>query len=1104
MHPFISRFSFGIALFSTSICFAQITTDGTVGARQTLTGTDMQIGAELGSTRGTNLFHSFQTFDIPTGHSATFTGSDKIQNVISRVTGGKTSNIDGQLRSKVGKADVYLINPSGVVMGPNASVDVPAALHLSTADEVRFSDGSRYSARDSARSSLTIATPESFGFLSPQPAKLIVNGSQLKVNTGKSMTLTGGDIEITSSSVEKPAKLTAPGGAIRIETGGKTGKTVAINKPSEKPSDGQLTVKNARIDTSGDGGGLIAVRAGSVELKNTNLVADNLGATTPVGGIDLSIANALVLSASRIQSNSFANGASGGIRIQAGDLAIRQDGAETLTGIVSEVEPEATGSAGGITITVDGLLEMHELVGIESSTFGYGNGGAITINTNELLMNGEGLHLFYRGADFIAGIASEVAPNASGNAGNVTITVANTLSVLNSGSLSSSTLGLGNAGMLNVRADKLSLNGAEAFLGSAAGTGSTGQAGNMTVTVNDLIEVLNGALILSGTFGDSNAGSLFIFAKDMRIGGCYAFGYCSGMTSNAYPNSTGSAGTINLTLSGLLEVFDGAAITTNSMGAGNAGIINVMAENARFDGVEKPDWFTGIASAAYPESTGQAGAINLTVNNAIEIFNGAAIGTSTYSVGNAGAIIVKAKSMQLDADGNLNHLSGIGSTAEFGSNGNAGTVSLDIDGLLEILNGAEISSSIWGTGNAGMVTVQADALRLDGQFSAVVSSANIGSSGNAGNVNLTIDGLLEVFNGAKISTSTWTTGEAGNVLITAKEALLDGGGIVNLDGGAIVNSPTTIYSDAYFSSTGNAGTVTLNIDGLLKVRNGAAISTNAWSVGDAGTVTLHVGNLLLDGTNSLISSRTFEFATGNVGNIDVVANKLTINNGAQISIAALQTLTDPSTARADGLIHVTANQLELNDSFITSESSGNVPASAIQIDGGYLWLRNSQITTSANTGNGGDIQLNPQYLILEGGFIQANTGGAGAKGGDIFINSPTLITNYHQLDVGQLERQIFIPNSERNSIQAAAPGGEQGNIDILALNLDISASIAPPAAPFGDPDDLLADICRSLNGPLASSLIDRGNGGVPTAATAPVAVSLGGARLNQILNSTLK
>ncbi|MBV5310722.1 hypothetical protein, partial [Chromatium okenii] len=557
--------------------------------------------------------------------------------------------------------------------------------------------------------------------------------------------------------------------------------------------------------------------------------------------------------------------------VHAGDLTIRQDGAETLTGVMSEVEPEATGAAGGVSITVDGMLEMRGAVGIESSTFGAGNGGMVVVNANELLMDGEGVNIFYRGAEFIAGIATEVTPNASGNAGNLSVTVTNTLSVLNSGSLSSSTVGSGNAGVFTVRAGNLSLDGVQAFLGTAAGIGSTGQAGDMIVAVDGLLEVLNGALILSGTFSDSNSGSLFISAKNARIGGCHSFGYCSGITSNAYPGSNGNAGTINLTLSGLLEVFDGAAITTFSMGAGNAGTINVMVENLRVDGTEKPDWFTGMNSAAYPGSTGQAGSINLTINRSIEVLNGAAIGTSTYSVGNAGSIVVKSKSMRLDADGNLSHLIGIGSTAEFGSNGNAGTVSLDIDGLLEILNGAEISSSIFGgTGNAGTVTVQADELRLDGQFSAVMSSANIGSAGNAGAVNLNVNGLLKVFNGAKISTSTWSTGEAGDVLIIAKEAQLDGGGATD--------SITTIYSDAYSTSIGNAGTVTLNIDGLLEVRNGAAISTNAWAVGDAGTVTLHVGDLLLDGTNSLISSRALESATGNVGNINVIADELTINN----------------------------------------------------------------------------------------------------------------------------------------------------------------------------------------------------------------------------------
>jgi large exoprotein involved in heme utilization and adhesion len=404
----------------------------------------------------------------------------------------------------------------------------------------------------------------------------------------------------------------------------------------------------------------------------------------------------------------------------------------------------------------------------------------------------------------------------------------------------------------------------------------------------------------------------------------------------------------------------------------------------------------------------------------------------------------------------------------------------------------------------------------------IYSQANKHSSGNAGAVNLTVAAVLEVLNGGKVSTSTWGGGHAGNVFITAKAAQFNGGGIIE--------PITTIYSDAYSTSTGNAGTVTLNIDGPLEVRNGAAISTNAWAIGDAGTVTVHAGDLLLDGTNSLISSRALESATGNVGNINVIADELTINNGAQISIAALQTVAD-QTLSLDRRIQINAASLALNASTITAQSTGNVPAAAIQInaadlrlntasritteslaanagaitiDSDILWLRDSQITTSAEgqNGDGGDITLTPHNLILQSGFIQANTAASGARGGDIRINSDTLIASQRLLAVGGNERQTFIAGDGRNIIQAAAPGGEQGNINILALNLDISASVVPPSASLGDPNDLFADICQTLNGSLASSLIDRGNGGVPADPSAPVAVSLGGIRLDRILNHT--
>ena len=83
---------------------AQIVTDGSVGPKVSLRGGEIKIGADLGTRRGDNLFHSFEKFGIATGQTATFTGPGAIRNVISRVTGGEVSNIDGKLASRGRKA----------------------------------------------------------------------------------------------------------------------------------------------------------------------------------------------------------------------------------------------------------------------------------------------------------------------------------------------------------------------------------------------------------------------------------------------------------------------------------------------------------------------------------------------------------------------------------------------------------------------------------------------------------------------------------------------------------------------------------------------------------------------------------------------------------------------------------------------------------------------------------------------------------------------------------------------------------------------------------------------------------------------------------------
>src|SRR4051812_6826626 len=192
---------------------SQIVTDGSLGPKVSLRGGQIEIGAALGTRRGDNLFHSFEKFGVATGQTATFTGPETIRNVISRVTGGETSLIDGTLSSKVGQADLYFLNPAGVVFGPNAHLDVPGSLHVSTAHELRFADGSRFSAVDQAGSSLTVAAPETFGFLDQTTGPVRVEQSRLQMTPGKTLSLIGGDVDIAGGP---EGFISAEGGTVNL------------------------------------------------------------------------------------------------------------------------------------------------------------------------------------------------------------------------------------------------------------------------------------------------------------------------------------------------------------------------------------------------------------------------------------------------------------------------------------------------------------------------------------------------------------------------------------------------------------------------------------------------------------------------------------------------------------------------------------------------------------------------------------------------------------------------------------------------------------------------------------------------------------------------
>jgi filamentous hemagglutinin family protein len=183
-----------------TICYAasSITSDGTMGTVINQLGNIYNIDG--GTIRKPNLFQSFGLFSVGTGDTASFNGPVGIENIIGRVTGGQQSIIDGIIKSTISGANLYLLNPYGVLFGKNASLNISGSLHVSTASYLGFTDGARFYANLSDKSTLTSAPIAAFGFLNNTPAPITLQESPLQVPMGKTLSVVGGDINITNNS----------------------------------------------------------------------------------------------------------------------------------------------------------------------------------------------------------------------------------------------------------------------------------------------------------------------------------------------------------------------------------------------------------------------------------------------------------------------------------------------------------------------------------------------------------------------------------------------------------------------------------------------------------------------------------------------------------------------------------------------------------------------------------------------------------------------------------------------------------------------------------------------------------------------------------------
>ena len=186
------------------VAVAQITPDSTLGEEKSVVESNGNRDTiNGGAIRDANLFHSFQEFNVDALREAYFANPDGINNIFSRVTGSNISNIQGVL-GVLGNANLYLINPNGILFGENARLDVNGSFFATTADSVLFGDGFEFSAANpDAPQLLTINIPIGLRFRdNPAPitnrsVASVANELGLQVDTGQTLALMGGNITLS-------------------------------------------------------------------------------------------------------------------------------------------------------------------------------------------------------------------------------------------------------------------------------------------------------------------------------------------------------------------------------------------------------------------------------------------------------------------------------------------------------------------------------------------------------------------------------------------------------------------------------------------------------------------------------------------------------------------------------------------------------------------------------------------------------------------------------------------------------------------------------------------------------------------------------------------
>lgn len=831
-----------VILLSGNCAMAQVTSDGTLG-----TVVDPSLNITGGTTVGnTNLFHSFGIFSVPAGATANFQNNLSIVNIFSRVTGGSVSDIQGTIQAQ-GSANLFLINPSGIIFGPNARLNIGGSFVGTTANGIQFPNGGEFSLTSGVdpNNALLTVNPSAL-FFNQTPAGAIVNqSSDLSVFPGHNLFLIGGDVR-----VENGGTVRALGG--RIELGGLAdngtiqiedsinGGNPSLNFPlvrlkfPDGVGRGDVTLSNgAIVDVVGNDGGDIAITAGNINISGGSKVCAGIGAVSYCG-----------------TPGSF----SGSSNALAGNILFDATGTVNISQsqIANNLNPGASGNSGNIFTAIDnnilfgsiiiqaGAVSLTDGTQLSSSTFGNGSSGVIFIQATDAVSASNNV------------IIDSAVVNTTGNAGGILIE-AGSVSISNNTRISSSTYGTGNPGLVSIKTTgPVSLTNGS-LIDSVVGPTGIGDAGGIIIRAGS-ISLSNLAKLTTATFGQGKGGLIWL----QTPGDVSIVDSGTGISSNVEAGATGDTLGVRIDARSLF-MSGGAEIQVLTRGNGNAGVILINANDVNLTGFSPDGFSTGLLTSSEDTATGAGGIIEVNADT-LRLSNAAVLSARTQSAFPGGGIIVNVNS-------------------------------------LEAIDGGQILASAYASGASGAILINArDKIILSGRDPAFLNrlqqtyDTNVAQFGEDEGLRRTLQTFDTVEDSSGIFADVLfsnSTAQAGAIEINTKDLFILDGATISVDnpGSEASGDITIIGRDLILlnggsirarATSGKGGDLFLNLDTFLLVLGQSIISTSSGFFGQPGSG----GNITIDSqyifaapfNDNNINANSFGEGAG--GNIQLTADLL--------------------------------------------------------------------------------------------------------------------------------------------------------------------------------------------------------------------------------------